>query len=109
VDDSPITNEVSRVGERYWIQTPNRYFPLEPHALLPLYQFLWQRSQASLARRFQPGWYKGLSPEEAADEAGVVRLLTVRELRSLFPGCILWRERMLGLTKSLVAYKGFDG
>lgn len=100
--------EVSRVGQRYWIQTPNRYFPMEAHSLIPLYQFLPRSSQASLAKRFQPGWYHGLPPQEAEREAGMIRLLSKSELQSLFPGCTIWHERTLGLTKSFVAYKGFD-
>lgn len=104
-----MASEVSRVGQRYWIQTPNRYFPIEAHSLIPLYQFLPRSSQASLAKRFQPGWYRGIPPQEAEREASMVRLLTAHELRSLFPGCTIWHERTLGLTKSLVAYKGFDG
>jgi hypothetical protein len=103
-----MASEVSRVGQRYWIQTPNRYFPIEAHSLVPLYQFLPRSSQASLAERFQPGWYRGIPPQEAKREAGMVRLLTARELKSLFPSCTIWRERTLGLIKSLVAYKGFN-
>jgi hypothetical protein len=99
--------EVSRVGQRYWVQTPNRYFPIEAHSLVPLYQFLPRSSQASLARRFQPGWYRGIPPEEAQREAGMVRLLTARELKSMFSGATIWHERTLGVTKSLVAFGGF--
>jgi hypothetical protein len=36
-----------------------------------------------------------------------VRLLTQRELRTLFPGATLHAERMFGLVKSWVAYAGF--
>jgi len=81
---------------------------MEAHSLVPLYQFLPRWQQASLAKRFQPGWYQGIPPEDAEREASMIRLLTVRELRKIFPGCNIWRERMLGWTKSLVAYKGFD-
>jgi hypothetical protein len=34
-----------------------------------------------------------------------VRLLSASEMRALFPGARLWRERFLGWTKSLVAYR----
>ena len=35
-----FAREISRVGERYWVQTPNKYFPIEPHFNFPLFQFL---------------------------------------------------------------------
>ncbi len=103
-----MANEVSRVGQRYWVQTPNRYFPLEAHSLVPFFQFLPKASQVSLAGRYRPGWYRGLPAEDAMREAALIRLLSAHELTSLFPGCVVWRERILGATKSLVAYKGFS-
>lgn len=42
LDAAAMAREVRRVGRRVFIQTPNRYFPLEAHALLPLFQF-WPR------------------------------------------------------------------
>src|SRR6516165_9464029 len=38
--------EVARVGRAYWVQTPNRWFPVEQHLLTPLVHWLpnrWQR------------------------------------------------------------------
>ena len=32
--------EIRRVGRRYFVQTPNRHFPLEPHFLVPGFQLL---------------------------------------------------------------------
>lgn len=99
-----MATEVRRVGRRYWIQTPNRWFPIEPHALVPGLQFLPQATQSRIVGRWRPGWYRQHSPAQAACEAAQVRLLTGTEMRRLFPDGDLWRERFLGLTKSLVAY-----
>src|SRR5260370_31026550 len=41
-----FAREVARVGVRYFVQTPNRWFPVEHHLLTPLIHFLpraWPR------------------------------------------------------------------
>ena len=35
--------EVARVGKRYCVQTPNRWFPLESHLLTPWVHYLPKR------------------------------------------------------------------
>lgn len=43
--------EIARVARRgYFVTTPNKFFPIEPHTLLPLYQFLPERWQRKVAR-----------------------------------------------------------
>jgi hypothetical protein len=34
-----------------------------------------------------------------------LRLLSAREMRNLFPGCEIYKERLLGLPKSLIAVR----
>jgi hypothetical protein len=86
----------------YWVQTPNRYFPVEPHAVLPMFQFLPTRAKVMLARRWP------LSPlgtdGDLVDEVLGIELLSATELRFYFPGAHIWKERVAGLTKSLSAY-----
>lgn len=84
--------ELRRIAGRYWVQTPNRRFPIEPHVLLPGFQFL----PLTLRRRL---WRFGVSRDPFTD----IRLLDAPELRSLFPDAVIFRERFLGLTKSLIA------
>lgn len=91
-DRGRFADEVRRVGERYFVQTPNRWFPVEPHVLLPLFQFL----PRPLRRRL---WRLGVSKGPFED----IRLLDARELRRLFPDAVIFRERLGPLTKSLVA------
>lgn len=102
-DQMAMADEVRRVGRRYWIQTPNRWFPIEPHALVPGLQFLPQAMQGRIVGRFRPGWYRPLPRAKAERDAADVRLLTRTEMRRLFPDGTLWSERFFGLTKSLVA------
>lgn len=35
--------EMMRVGKHHFVQTPNKYFPIEPHYLLPMFQFFLPR------------------------------------------------------------------
>jgi SAM-dependent methyltransferase len=84
--------EIRRVGRRYFVQTPNRWFPVEPHSLLPLVHWLPRR----IGRRL---WRLGVS-DDPFDET---RLLGPRELQRLFPDARIVRERFGPLTKSLVA------
>ena len=86
--------EMARVGRRLFVQTPNRWFPIEPHALLPLVHWL----PRSLGRRL---WKLGVTGEPFDD----IQLLTARELQALFPGARIVRERVGPLTKSLIAVR----
>ncbi len=94
--------EIRRVGRAYFVQTPNRAFPLEPHFLLPGFQFLPIALRVWVARRFRPGWYRTRSVPAAIEDARTIRLLTRSELLHLFPDGEVWGERLLGLTKSWV-------
>jgi len=84
--------EIRRVAGGYLVQTPNRWFPVEPHVLLPGFQFLPKGARRRL-------WRLGVSKDEFAD----IRLLDAAELRRLFPEAVIVRERFAGLTKSLIA------
>ena len=94
------------VAPRLWIQTPNRYFPIEPHWMFPGFQFLPRRWKI-VVTQWWPLSYGGTSPSKADAAARVdsVELITASELRSLFPDAPIERERFAGLSKSLVACK----
>lgn len=100
--------EVRRVSKRYWVQTPNFWFPVEPHFLFPGWQWLPEWLRIAILRRFRCGWRGPCpDPEQARAQVREVRLLTPTELRRIFPGARLFRETFYGMTKSLVAYDGF--
>jgi SAM-dependent methyltransferase len=103
-DQRRMAAEVRRVGKRYFVQTPNRWFPIEPHFLLPYFQFYPQPLQVALTQHFALGWYPRIPErEQAMRHVELHRLLTAGELRSLFPDARIHRERFAGLTKSLIA------
>ena len=107
-DQLRMAAEIRRVGKRYFVQTPNRYFPIEPHFLFPGFQFLPVSARAALLQRFDLGWYSRTPDRKTARElVESIRLLNESELRRLFPGAGIYNERFKGLTKSLIAYDGF--
>jgi SAM-dependent methyltransferase len=91
-DRPRLAAEVRRVARRYFVQTPNRWFPIEPHVLLPLFQFL----PRGLQRRL---WRFGVSRDPYQE----ISLLTRGELARLFPEAEILRERVGPLTKSWMA------
>jgi hypothetical protein len=102
--------EVARVGRAYWVQTPNRWFPVEQHLLTPFLHWLPRRWQRTLMPRLNL-WrlLVRVSPDRRQyyidHYLGEIRLLTAAGLAELFPGSRVIRERFLGWTKSLIAVK----
>jgi SAM-dependent methyltransferase len=105
-DQRRMAAEVARVGRYYYVQTPNRRFPIEPHLVFPFFQYLPVAARVALVRRFQLGWAPKM-PDRTVAERYVrsIRLLTRRELQSLFPDATVRAERFLGFAKSWIAYR----
>jgi ubiquinone/menaquinone biosynthesis C-methylase UbiE len=108
-DQARMAKEVMRVGKRYFVQTPNKRFPLEPHFLFPFFQYLPGAVRAQMVHRFDVGWYKRIpSLAKAREEVDSIQLLTRRRFADLFPGASIYEEKLFGLTKSFVAFRGWD-
>jgi Pectate lyase superfamily protein/Methyltransferase domain len=102
-----FASHARRVAKKLWIQTPARHFPVEPHLLTPFYQYLPRHLQLRLARRFTLwGLLAKPNPAQVDEMVSELRLLTHREMRQLFPDCVILKERVLGITKSYVAVRG---
>lgn len=99
-----FAQEIRRVGRSYTVQTPNRHFPIEPHYLTPLVQFLPPSVQTRMIRNGTVrGWITRPTPEQCRELVDEIRLLTESEMRTLFPEATIQQERTLGLTKSFTA------
>jgi hypothetical protein len=97
-----FAENVRSLAPHHWVQTPYRYFPIEPHWLCPGLQFLPQRARAAAIRRWP------LSParpnqQQALRDVLEVELLSKTEMRFYFPASEIYPERFLGMTKSLTA------
>jgi Methyltransferase domain len=101
--------EVRRLAPCYWVQTPNFWFPIEPHFLTPGWHWLPVRVRVALLRRRRWGWRGPCpDPQEARELVAEVRLMRAGELRRLFPDADLRRERIGPFVKSFVALRTHD-
>ena len=99
-----FARELVRVAERYFIQTPDFWCPLEPHCMTPFFHWLPRRLRIRLVRHAALGhWQRAADYEQAEVLVDSARLLTRRQMQVLFPAAHIIRERILGLPKSLIA------
>jgi hypothetical protein len=100
-----MANEVKRVGKNYYIQTPNKFFPIEPHWVFPFFQFLPFGVKVFLTKNFNLGHIpKAKNKQEAIDLVNEVNLLSKKELENLFMGSKLYIEKFIGFHKSYAVY-----
>jgi hypothetical protein len=85
--------ECRRVGLGYYVQTPNRRFPVEVHLMRPLIHWLPRWLQERILRR-RKSWF-----------LREIRLIDRGEMRTLFEDAEIWHERVLGVSKSLIAVR----
>jgi len=90
--------ELCRVGQSIFITTPNRWYPIEFHSLVPFVHWL------------PPSWFRrilrGLGKDFWAQESNL-NLLTAKELQQMFPRHLQVYSRpnrLLGLISNLVFF-----
>ena len=93
-----FAHEIRRIGKRYFVQTPHKYFPLESHTWLPVF-FVWlpRSLQVQLIKFLNTWWPKKTAPDW--------NLLTPKDMSALFPDAEIVLEKSFGLTKSIMAIK----
>jgi hypothetical protein len=95
--------EIRRVGRAYWVQTPARSFPIEPHYLTPFVHWLPRQ----IRRRVLPytTWALIAHPSQEYMDSMIaeIRPVSRRELEKLFPDAVIFPERFMGLVKSWIA------
>jgi hypothetical protein len=101
-----FASEVRRVAPRYFVQTPNYWFPWEPHFGLPIYHWLPDPLKLWITMHWKLGW----TPRAENVSGGMATLefatLLNRKMMSyLFPDARLNHERILGVTKSFIAVR----
>lgn len=98
-----FATNILEAAPHYWVQTPYRYFFLEPHLVFPGFQFVPLALQVRIAKRWPlavPCNDHSTDPVRYCLEH---ELLSKTELESLFPNGLILHERVIGMTKSLIA------
>lgn len=98
-----MAREIYRIADYHFIQTPNRYFPIEAHVLLPYWQFWPLAFRGWLVSKKQIAWM-GKRPNYISAKAASeqIRLLTIYEAKKMFPLSTIYKEKALFLTKSII-------
>ena len=93
-----FVRELCRVGRRFFMTTPNRWFPVEHHTGLPLLHYLPAPAFRALLRR---------TPYRHWSEESNLNILTARDFAALFPSNAaveVRTVRLAGLPSNLVAF-----
>jgi hypothetical protein len=101
-----FANVVRESAPAWWVQTPYRYFPIEPHWVFPGFQFLPFRMRVLICQHWSMLHMPACKDAaEAADLVASTELISGTEMRTYFPNSEIWFERIAGIPKSLVAIK----
>ena len=101
-----FSKEVSRVSKKYFVQTPNFWFPLEPHCMTPFFHWLPKPTRVWLVSHFQLGhWGKATSIDEAVRTVESARLLNKKMLQGLFMDANVVTEKLFLMPKSHIAIR----
>lgn len=93
-----FVHEYCRVSKKFFFATPNRWFPIEPHTVLPFVHWLPSRYFRKILKLF--------GQDNLAKES-MLNLLTVKEFKELFPESVdlhILRVRTLGITSNIVIW-----
>lgn len=101
-----FASEVTRICDKYIIQTPSFWFPLEPHSLIPFFQFIPHRLRALLIMTFNINYFpKASTYKDAVIVSKSTLMFTKKEFQNLFPDAEIHVERLFGITKSYTAVR----
>lgn len=100
-----MAEEMKRVGKHCFLQTPNKYFVMEPHFLFPFFSIMPLKLKVFCLKKFDMACCpRAKTDEEALKYAESIRLMTKKELQSLFPGAKIRKEKLFFMTKSFYLY-----
>lgn len=99
-------SEIRRLAPSYYVQTPYFWFPIEPHFRLPFFAWAPEQLRARVLMRRECGYMaKAGTWDDAMREVQGINLLDKTQMSALFPDAKIAFERVLGLPKSLLAWR----
>ena len=103
-----MATEIERSAPRYLVQTPNFWFPIEPHARTPFLHWLPEPLAYRVVMARKCGfWKKHTTVSGAVEAVQSAHLIDYRQMQELFNGAQIMREKFFGFTKSLIALRDF--
>ncbi len=101
-----FAKEINRVGEHYYVQTPDFWFPMEPHFMMLFFHWFPKFIRIFLLRNLKlNSREKNRTYEWAKNRIEHTDLLTASQMKKYFPGSKLYHERIFLLSKSLIVIK----
>ena len=101
-----FAEEFKRISKYYFCQTPNYWFPIEPHCMTLFFHWAPKPIRLWLVSHFQLGhWRKAASIDDSVRIVESARLLNKKMLQALFSDASIVTERFLFLPKSFVAIR----
>jgi len=99
-----MAQEAIRVGKKYIIQTPNKYFFIEPHYLLPFFGYLPKSVKYWILTKTKLSRLKKWDEKFAKQYIQEIRLISEKEMKILFPTSKIYFEKFLGMNKSFTTH-----
>ena len=99
-----MASEIRRVATRYWVQTPDPRFPVEPHYSTPFVHWLPKRLRRYALRYTVWAFIRRPTAEKIESMLQEIRLIRYREFQAMFPNGKILVERFAGFPKSLIAF-----
>jgi len=96
--------EIMRVGQKYIVQTPNKYFFIEPHYLLPFFNIVPEKLKYLILTKTKLSRLKKWDKNFAKQYIKEIRLLSEKEMKTLFPKSKIYFEKFLGMNKSFTMH-----
>jgi SAM-dependent methyltransferase len=101
-----MAEEIMRVGKRWFVTTPNRWYPFEFHLRLPLVTWLPGTTYLKIGQLIAYNHISGKYTR--GNKRSDLKLLSARELRELFPGSNIIKQRITFMAETLICTGG-DG